>query len=122
MSVLDVAAVQQAVAARREEIIAFLREIVAIPSMDSQIGPVGERVQAEMTKLGFDEVWFDSMGNTVGRIGDGDKILVYDSHIDTVGIGDPAEWEWDPFAGKIEDGRFYARGACDEKGSTPGMV
>ena len=73
MSVLDVAAVQQAVAARREEIIAFLREIVAIPSMDSQIGPVGERVQAEMTKLGFDEVWFDSMGNTVGRIGDGDS-------------------------------------------------
>jgi putative aminopeptidase FrvX len=45
----------------------FLREIVAIPSMDSQIGPVGERVQAEMRALGFDEVWFDSMGNTVGR-------------------------------------------------------
>ena len=58
----------------------------------------------------------------LGRIGAGATILLYDSHIDTVGIGDPAEWEWDPFKGKVENGRFYARGACDEKGSTPGMI
>jgi len=122
MSTIDVAAVQAAVAEQRDDIIDFLREIVAIPSMDSQIVPVGERIQAEMRKLGFDEVRFDDMGNTVGRIGDGPRIIVMDSHIDTVGIGDPDEWEWDPFEGKIEDGRFYARGACDEKGSTPGMV
>jgi putative selenium metabolism hydrolase len=90
--------------------------------MNSQIGEVGERIQAEMKKLGFDEVWFDSMGNTVGRIGDGPRVIVFDSHIDTVGIGDPSEWEWDPFQGKIEDGVFYARGTCDEKASTPGMI
>ncbi|HAJ37464.1 MAG TPA: YgeY family selenium metabolism-linked hydrolase [Chloroflexi bacterium] len=122
MSTVDVAAVQRQVSQQSETIISFLREICAIPSMDSQIGPVGERVQAEMRKLGFDEVWFDSMGNTVGRIGDGPRILVYDSHIDTVGIGNPDEWDWDPFIGKIEKGRFYARGACDEKGSTPPMI
>jgi putative selenium metabolism hydrolase len=90
--------------------------------MDSLIGPVGERIQEEMRKLSFDEVRFDKMGNTIGRIGDGPKVLVYDSHIDTVGIGDPKNWGWDPFIGKVEDGRLYARGACDEKGSTPGMV
>ncbi|MBI3958272.1 MAG: YgeY family selenium metabolism-linked hydrolase, partial [Chloroflexi bacterium] len=122
MSPIDITAIQSHVAQHRDDIITFLREICAIPSMDSQIGPVGERVQAEMTKMGFDEVWFDSMGNTVGRIGNGPRVLVYDSHIDTVGIGDPDEWRWDPFQGKIEDGVFYARGACDEKGSTPGMV
>jgi putative selenium metabolism hydrolase len=122
MSAIDIAKIQSLVASHSDDIITFLREICAIPSMDSQIGPVGERVQAEMKKLGFDEVWFDSMGNTVGRIGNGPRVLVYDSHIDTVGIGDPDEWKWDPFQGKIEDGVFYARGACDEKGSTPGMV
>ena len=79
-------------------------------------------LQAEMKKLGFDEVRFDKMGNTIGRIGNGKRVIVYDSHIDTVGIGDPSEWEWDPFKGKIEDGILYARGACDEKGSTPGMI
>lgn len=107
---------------KREDIIKFMREICAIPSMESKIGPVGERIQAEMKKLGYDEVRFDKMGNTVGRIGNGKKVIVFDSHIDTVGIGDPTEWEWDPFIGKVEDGIFYARGACDEKNSTPGMV
>ncbi len=122
MSSVNVAAVQEQVGQYSETIISFLREICAIPSMDSQIGPVGERIQAEMRKLGFDEVWFDSMGNTVGRIGNGQRILLYDSHIDTVGVGNPDEWEWDPFIGKIDNGRFYARGACDEKGSTPPMI
>ncbi len=106
----------------RTNIVQFLREICAIPSYESLIGPVGERIAEEMRKLGFDEVRFDKMGNIMGRIGDGPRTIVFDSHIDTVGIGDPEEWQWDPFVGKVEDGVFYARGACDEKGSTPGMV
>jgi putative selenium metabolism hydrolase len=122
MAEIDISKVQSYVETHRDDIITFLREIVAIPSMDSQIGEVGQRIQEEMKRVGFDEVWFDSMGNTVGRIGDGPRVIIYDSHIDTVGIGDPAEWEWDPFEGKIEDGIFYARGTCDEKASTPGMV
>ncbi|MFN3743001.1 MAG: YgeY family selenium metabolism-linked hydrolase [Anaerolineales bacterium] len=114
--------IQSRIAAQREQIIRFFREIVAIPSMDSQIREVGERIGEEMRKLGFDEVRFDKMGNLLGRIGQGPKVIVYDSHIDTVGIGDASQWEWDPFVGKVENGLLYARGACDEKGSTPGMV
>jgi len=115
-------AIKQRVEAQREDIIEFLRDLCAIPSYDSQIRAVGERAEAEMRKLGFDEVWFDQMGNVVGKIGDGPLKLLYDSHIDTVGIGDPAAWDWDPFTGKVENGIFFARGACDEKGSTPGMI
>ncbi|OQY80166.1 MAG: selenium metabolism hydrolase, partial [Chloroflexi bacterium UTCFX4] len=114
--------IQKQVAQQRDDIIQFFIDICAIPSMDSQIGPVGERVGAEMKKLGFDEVRFDKMGNILGRIGNGARTIVYDSHIDTVGIGDPSTWEWDPFKGKIENDILFARGACDEKGSTPGMV
>jgi len=106
----------------REKIIQFMRDICAIPSMEGQLKEVGERIGAEMTRLGFDEVRFDKMGNILGRIGSGKRVIVYDSHIDTVGVGDPAEWEWDPFKGKVENGILFARGACDEKGSTPGMV
>lgn len=114
--------IQGRVEQAREKIVTFMRDICAIPSMNSEIGPVGERIQAEMRHLGYDEVRFDSMGNTLGRIGHGPRVIVYDSHIDTVGIGERSEWPWDPFAGKVEEGRLYARGACDEKGSTPGMV
>ncbi|MCY4019502.1 MAG: YgeY family selenium metabolism-linked hydrolase [Chloroflexi bacterium] len=106
----------------RDSIISFLREICAIPSYENQIRACGERIAEEMAKLGYDEIFWDQMGNIVGKVGDGDKILLYDSHIDTVGVGDPDEWQWDPFEGKIEDGVLYARGACDEKGSTPGMI
>ncbi len=73
------------VEAQRDDIIQFLKDLCAIPSYDSQICKVGERAEAEMRKLGFDEVWFDQMGNVVGKIGDGEKKLLYDSHIDTVG-------------------------------------
>ncbi|MBI5348343.1 MAG: M20/M25/M40 family metallo-hydrolase, partial [Chloroflexi bacterium] len=114
--------IQKRVTAQRDDIIKFMREICAIPSMDSKIGEVGKRVQDEMKKLRFDEVRYDKMGNTVGRIGNGKKVIVFDSHIDTVGIGDRSAWGWDPFEGKVENGILYARGACDEKGSTPGMV
>lgn len=116
------AEIKQRVAARRQDIIQFMRDICAIPSMESMIGPVGERIQQEMRTLGYDEARFDLMGNTIGRIGNGPKVLVYDSHIDTVGVGDKETWPWDPFVGKVEDGVLYARGACDEKGSTPGMI
>lgn len=122
MNHLPISEIQRRVNEKRDDIIQFMRDICAIPSMDSQIGPVGERIQQEMRKLGYDEVRFDKMGNTIGRIGNGSRVIVFDSHIDTVGIGDRSAWQWDPFIGKVEDGILYARGACDEKNSTPGMV
>lgn len=116
--------IQAQVAAKREEMLTFFREIVAIPSTDSDIGDVGKRVEAELKKLKYDAVWWDKMGCIIGRIGseDADIHLLYDSHLDTVGIGDPDEWDWDPFEGKEENGVLYARGTCDEKASTPGMM
>ena len=120
MSEIDI--LKKRVEENRGNIIQFMRDICAIPSMEGQLKEVGERIGAEMTRLGFDEVRFDKMGNILGRIGSGKRVIVFDSHIDTVGVGDPAEWDWDPFKGKVEDGILFARGACDEKGSTPGMV
>jgi putative selenium metabolism hydrolase len=117
-----IAALRARVAARRDDIIRFMREICAIPSMGSQLAAVGERCAQEMRMLGFHEVRFDVMGNILGRVGNGPRTIVFDSHIDTVGIGDRSQWAWDPFEGKVEDGVLYARGACDEKNSTPGMV
>jgi putative selenium metabolism hydrolase len=114
--------IKDSVSEQRDDIVKFLKDLCGIPSFDGKIREVGERAEAEMKKLGFDEVWFDKMGNVVGRIGNGPTKLLYDSHIDTVGIGDPGEWKWDPFTGKEENGIFFARGASDEKASTPGMI
>src|SRR5450759_1494678 len=110
------------VASQHDEIVKFMREICAIPCVMGHIGPVAERIAAEMRRLGFDEARFDRMGNILGRIGNGQRRRLYDSHIDTVDVGDRSGWHWDPFQGKIENGILYARGAGDEKQSTPGML
>ena len=41
--------------------------------------------------------------------------LMLMAHTDTVEIGDPKNWEGDPFSGEIKDGKVFGRGACDDK-------
>ncbi len=119
---LPVNEIHRRVEAARPSILKFMREICAIPSLDGKLREVGERIGSEMAALGFSEVRFDRMGNILGCLGSGPRRIVYDSHVDTVGVGDPATWGWDPFQGRVENDVLYARGACDEKGSTPGMI
>jgi putative selenium metabolism hydrolase len=107
---------------QHDVIVRFMREICAIPSVMGQIASVGKRIIEEMRRLGFEDIRFDRMGNVLGRLGRGKKILLYDSHIDTVDVGDRSAWGWEPFEGKVENGVLYARGAGDEKQSTPGML
>lgn len=114
--------IKSRVVQQREPLIHFMRELCAIPSVMGQIGDVGKHIMSEMNKLGFEDVRFDRMGNVLGRMGTGPHILLYDSHIDTVDVGDRSAWGCDPFIGKVENGILYARGAGDEKQSTPGML
>jgi len=72
--------------------------------------------------VGFDEIRIDAMGNVLGRIGSGKRVIMMDAHIDTVGIGDPKEWAWDPYKGKVEDGFIYGRGAGDQRAGMASMV
>lgn len=95
---------------------AFLREIVAIPSPSGGEERVARRIRDRMDELGFAEARLDAFGSVIGRVGDGPRVLLYDAHIDTVGVGDPDAWPHDPFAGKHEDGWIWGRGASDNKG------
>jgi putative selenium metabolism hydrolase len=104
------------------EMVRFLRDLIAIPAESSQEGPVIERIRQEMQKVGFDEIRVDAMGNLLGRIGSGRKIIMMDSHTDTVGVGDRREWAWDPYQGKVEDGYVYGRGSCDQRAGMASLV
>jgi putative selenium metabolism hydrolase len=123
MSTVDVAAVQKQVGQQSETIISFLREIVRHPVDGFADWPRGRarargNAQTGLSTMSGLTAWATSSGASATAR----ARFVYDSHIDTVGIGNPDEWDWDPFIGKVEKGRFYARGACDEKGSTPPMI
>src|SRR5690606_37990142 len=90
--------------------------------LSSQEGPVIERAKQEMEKIGYDEVTIDPMGNLIGRIGNGPKIIAIDGHIDTVDVGDPAQWNTKPFDPVLKDGVLYGRGTSDMKGGVASSI
>jgi putative selenium metabolism hydrolase len=88
--------------------------MIAIPAESLHEGDRCERVKREYEALGFDDVFFDKLGNVIAKIGSGPLTILMDGHIDCVGVGDPAAWGFDPFEGKHEDGKVWGRGAVDE--------
>lgn len=99
---------------RREEMVTFLRDMIAIQAESCHEEARCRRVLAEYQKLGFDDARFDGLGSVIASVGDGPLTILMDGHIDCVGVGDPESWSYDPFAGKREAGRVYGRGAVDE--------
>lgn len=141
---LDHAAILAAAEARRPAMVRLLRALVAIPGESAAEGPVLERIRAEAERLGaFDRVWIDPFGNLLAllcgpanspprraaraasghgvppRVG---RLIAIDAHVDTVGIGDASQWKHDPYAGKLERGVVYGRGAGDQRGAVPAML
>ncbi len=108
--------------ARADALIVFTREIVAIPSVTGDEGAVVRRIRGEMKNLGYDEVAIDTMGNLIGRIGSGERIVAIDGHCDTVDVGDREQWERDPFSADLIDGVIHGRGAADQKGGLAAAV
>ena len=120
---IDPKAVRGRAEALRETMVAFLRELVAIPSESAREGPVIERIRQELERTGaWDRIWTDGFGNLLATLGRGPRLIAIDAHVDTVGIGDRSAWKHDPYAGKVERGVVYGRGAGDQKGAVPAMV
>ncbi|MFQ5864776.1 MAG: YgeY family selenium metabolism-linked hydrolase [bacterium] len=104
------------------ELVQFLREIVAIPAGSGKEAKVITRIKQEMEKIGYNEIRVDGLGNLMGRLGNGPRVLVIDAHCDVVDIGNLDNWDVDPTGGEIKDGKLYGRGSCDQKGGLASAV
>ena len=113
---MDYAAIKKAAEAYGPAMTKFLRDMIAIPSESCEEKGVVYRIKEEMEKLGYDKVEIDGLGNVIGWMGEGDKIIAIDSHIDTVGIGNINNWEADPYKGYETDKIIYGRGGSDQEG------
>ena len=100
-----------------EELIRFAQRAVQTRSFSDEEGDMARLVEAEMKKLGYDEVIIDKTGNVIGRMGRGKTVLQFDSHMDTVRADDADEWTYPPFEGRIVDGWLWGRGSVDMKSS-----
>lgn len=94
----------------------FLRDLIAIPGESCGEKDVINRIAQEMEMLGFDKVEIDGMGNILGYMGNGETLIGYDAHIDTVGLGELSNWNFDPYKGYENDEEIGGRGASDQLG------
>ena len=100
----------------------FLVEMVKTPSFSGKEKEVIEVIKKEMEKVGFDEVRIDGLGNVIGRIGNGKRVIAFDAHIDTVYPGEKSLWNYDPYDSKVVNGKVRGRGTVDQKGGMASMV
>jgi putative selenium metabolism hydrolase len=104
------------------ELIEFSQSLVRIKSISGQEEQAIRLIETKMHALGYDQVIIDSMGNLVGRIGQGDKTILFDSHVDTVEVNDAEKWDFPPFSGALVDGRLHGRGSVDMKSGAAASI
>ncbi|MCC6102473.1 MAG: YgeY family selenium metabolism-linked hydrolase [Olegusella sp.] len=122
MKKLDYDRIKEAAKAYEPDITAFLRAMISYPSESCHEKEVVACIKAEMEKLDFDKVEVDGLGNVIGWMGSGDKIIAIDGHIDTVGIGNRDNWTDDPYTGYETDDIIYGRGGSDQEGGLASAV
>jgi len=99
-----------------------LSKLVQIKSLSAQEKEVQQELKRQMEEAGFNEVKIDGLGNVIGRIGNGKKILAIDGHMDTVDMGNMENWDFDPLGGEIKDGFVHGRGTVDQEGGPAAFV
>jgi putative selenium metabolism hydrolase len=106
----------------KEDMVRFLRDLINTPGESTQEEKKIHRIKEEMEKVGFTKVEIDPMGNILGYMGTGKRLVAFDAHIDTVGIGEIANWKFDPYEGYEDDETVGGRGASDQLGGIVSAV
>ena len=122
MTQIDYAKIRALAEGYKPEMTRFLRDMIKLPSESCQEQAVVQRIREEMQKVGFDKIEIDAMGNILGTVGKGNTLIAMDAHIDTVGIGNRDNWEFDPYEGFEDDEIVAGRGASDQEGGMASMV
>src|SRR5437763_4992706 len=128
--------VLEKVDARRDKSIAFLQQMIAIPSVTGDEARIQKFLADYMAKLGLAvDVWetdwealkkhpayrpvergYEGRPNIVATVKGtgGGRSLLLNGHTDVIPVAG-GTWSDDPWSAKIKDGRIYGRGSCDMK-------
>ena len=112
-----------------EEIVAFLQELIRIPTVNppgENYAACAELIGSRLDQFGYDVKYIAAEGraehtkqhprvNVIGALRDSPPrpLLHFNGHFDVVPVGDG--WTMDPFGGVVRDGKVFGRGATDQK-------
>ena len=99
-----------------------LSEIIKVPGFSCTEKERIKLLKKMCKEAGMEDIHTDGLGSLLGRVGKGGKVLVFDAHIDTVGVGDPSQWKTPPHSGLVENGLVRGRGASDQLGGAASMI
>ncbi len=106
----------------KQELTDILSDLVAIPS----VFPPGDTRDLCAYAAGrFEAASYrtevvtktEPIANVVARMGSGAPSIVFNAHIDTVGVNNRDDWRTDPLEATLKDDRFYGLGVANCKGS-----
>ena len=104
--------------------ISFCQRLVQVPSLPGEEENLAHSIEAEMRRLGYDQVWHDEWGNAIGLVQGQRKghSVLFDGHMDHANPGNIDHWLYPPYGGEIHDGRLWGLGAADMKGPLGAMI
>lgn len=108
----------------KKDLVSILSDLIALPSpyppgtsveicayAAKRLKKAGYKVEIATHKKGVDNVVARMKGNAKG------PVIAFNAHVDTVGVGERANWKSDPYKALVKGGLVYGLGAGNCKGS-----
>lgn len=95
------------------------QDLIRFPSVTPDAAGSLSFIATFLENLGFETTHlpFGEVENLFAKRGEGSSKLCFVGHVDVVPPGDRTGWRVDPFAGVVQDGILWGRGAVDMKGA-----
>jgi succinyl-diaminopimelate desuccinylase len=110
------------------ELVSLAADLISIPSVNppGDLEEISTFIVDYLGDHGLTTETFEAepgWPNIVTQLGDPSEgpTLVLNGHMDVV-PANPDQWDWDPFAGTVDDGMIRGRGASDMKGGLAGLL
>ncbi|MFW6097776.1 MAG: M20 family metallopeptidase [Chloroflexota bacterium] len=112
----------------RAEVVQLLQDLIRLPSVHPP-GDTRDAIDLLAQKLREAQAPFEILSQNqiqpsivASLPGNGGPELLYHAHVDTVPAGEVQRWQHPPFAGVLQNGRLYGRGAGDDKSSVAAQI
>jgi succinyl-diaminopimelate desuccinylase len=116
----------------KSELVKLTQELVRIPSVSGEEKEAQSFVYSKLKEIGFEvhsHAKISSRPNLVATLkltsskrNEIPKNILYVAHIDNIPPGKRQDWRYDPYSGKLVDGRIFGRGVADMKASLAAMM